>query len=175
MEWNRRVDLPLHPPKASIPITCDQWNISQTRNKDIVFYVLYGGDTALVQTMIEHMIERLHRITNSNTLSVVHAIMLNNQKPGPDWHKALWILLMNTDMKMKEVIVNPQDKKLMRECFNNDEQTTRVLSTLTSIDPAKARRFWVDLQEDTVPRWMENEAMTVSDLVKRVKDLYLNS
>lgn len=175
MVFKKGADLPLHPPKASMPITCGQWKMSQNRNRDIIFYVLYGGDTALVRGMILHMIGRLHSITNCDTLSAVHAHAMNNQGAGGSWLKALWILLMNVDMKTKEVIVNPQDRKLVRECFNNDEETARLLSSLTSIDPAKARRFWVDLQEDTIPRWMENEVMTPSDLVSRVKDLYLNS
>lgn len=128
--------------------------------------------------MVDAMVSRLHRITSSSSLAPMHQ-RVHMPCSGSDHIKCAWLLLLNVDMATKELLLEPSDP--VRQCaalgLTRDQasRVPRMLSMMRGVDAGKARRFFCDLREDLVPRWLENEVLGPSDLVRQAMALYLNS
>lgn len=166
--------LPLHPPKTSIPMTCvgeygQQFGTGA--NFDLVFHVLYLPSSELLYSFVEIMANRLAVITSSDSILTVLPCVDPSKETGLDILLGAWILMMNVDMQMKQLIVNPS-LLANQKAFGC---RAAILRSLKPIDTEKAKRFFTDLSTTTIPQWLQNELLTPSDLVRRVKALYLNS
>lgn len=170
--------LPLQPLKVSIPMTCSKTMLSSQH--DVVFNVLYGSHMPLLHGMVKAMALRLNAITGTEHLSPVLR-MISGAAVGPDVLRAVWILLLNVDMRVKELIVDPCNRKYQRNALQVAgvdmlaAEHYAVLSGMLKMDHGKARRFLTDLHDDLIPRWLQNEAMDVSNLVRLATGLYLDS
>lgn len=172
--------LPLHPPRTSIPMTCVG---SAGQQFDLVFHVLYTPNRELTCAFVRTMATRLAAMTNADAiLSLLPCI---GEEAGIDTVQAAWILLMNVDMQMKQLIVDPAllaNRKAFACSAEDNAQTWSegggwgsILRSIGPVDKGKAKRFFVDLSVTTIPQWLQNELRTSSDLVRTVKALYLNS
>ena len=166
-----RALIPLHPPRTSIPMTCAGSN----GQHDLVFHMLYIPSTQLLYALVETMAHRLAVITSTDYILSVLPCIHPASGAGLDMLLTAWILMMNVDMQMKQLIVNPLLLANRKSFGINDATQCAHLSNMKMIDKEKAKRFLTDLSNITIPRWMQNELRTNSDLVRSVKALYLNS
>lgn len=143
--------------------------------KDIVFQVLYCADHDLIMGMVLAMAERLQKVTASEYLEPL-LLRLRSTPPSLDLMRAAWILLMNVDMPTKESIVGSP-----KACPTQDlphpvqRDPIQPYKGIPKVPPAKARLFFIDIRNEVIPRWLENQMLNTSDLVRLVRQSYLNS
>lgn len=156
-------------------MTCEGLRSGQ---HDLVFHTFYGHDSGLLHRMIGAMADRLHTVADSDALRPL-LDDLANKRVGIDVVRAVWVLLLNVDMRTKELVLAPQDPRRVAAAIpplpSGDPGAEAALQRMIGMDAGKARRFFVDLHDDLVPRWLENETLVPADLVRHATDLYLNS
>ena len=100
--------------------------------------------------------------------------------------RATWILLFNVDMRMKELALAPCDQHCVAKAIPPLPVTGNggkpvppgpeyALRAMVGVNHAKARRFYMDLHNDVVPQWLENQILGPTELVRLVTSSYLNS
>jgi len=98
----------------------------------------------------------MHEIT-SNAFTAGMKRQLDTKQTTLSLLKALFFLLLNVDMNMKELVVNTR------------------MQQIDNMSKDKAKRFFMDLRNITVPNWIKNPDMDVNDFLSAVNELYLNS
>lgn len=162
----------------SIPMTC---GVSLPGGQhDIVFHVLCGGNKSLVMGMVECMAHRLGSLSETSHLNLIVEKLRNDYTT--ELAKATWILLLNVDMKIKELLMEPTNARRQKACLTYAGQDPSAfpaiqasLSLMTPMEKGKAARFLMDLHTDLIPKWLQNEVCDCSDLVRQTMSLYLNS
>ena len=150
---------------------------------DVIFHVLYGENRGLMTHTITAMANRLYAMTESEQLQETMSVFLQSWNTIPIVKmQALWIVLFNVDIPMKEYILDPANTKSFRSAMNitdakvNIEKHPAVLMMRSlPLYRAKAIRFLTDLHNEGVPKWMQNEAINATDLVTTTKEIYLNA
>lgn len=104
---------------------------------------------------------------------MVCKVVEEGPKVGIDKIRALFFLILNVDMPIKEYICDPHNKDLYAAAVGirveevDEKHSYSVLGT-KPIEKEKARRFMLELN-DLVRAWLSNEALNHSDLVAKVK------
>lgn len=143
--------------------------------RDIVFHVLYGADHDLIMGMVLAMAARLQGATDSVYLEPL-LLRLRSSPPSLDLMRAAWILLMNVDMPTKESIVGSARARQPRKPSHpGGGGSTELCKGIPQVPPGKARLFFIEIRNEVIPRWLENQMLNTSDLVRLVRQSYLNS
>jgi hypothetical protein len=150
---------------------------------DVIFHVLYGENRCIMTQTITAMANRLYSMTESEQLQQTMSVFLQSWNTIPIVKmQALWIVLFNVDIPMKEYILDPANTNSFRLAMNitdpkvDIEKHPAVLMMRSlPLNRAKAIRFLTDLHDDGVPKWMQNEAINAADLVMTTKEIYLNA
>lgn len=179
----------MHPDSFSAPMTCAAAagasaaaGALQGRH-DLLFHVIYGHDPGLIAEFVLAGAARLHSLTGCPELEVVAAAVSSGAggAVGMDTLRALFFLVLNVDMPIKEYICSPGDRGLYATAVGVPRDSPRleamhsysVLGTRPMERP-RARRFMLELG-GLVRAWLSNEALTPSDLMDKVKEEYLVS
>jgi hypothetical protein len=162
---------------------------SSVHRHDIVFHVIYGSDAGMVVDFIRAGAGRLHSLTGCRELeSMVECIsskVADVLRPGAglgmDVLRALFFLILNVDMPIKEYICSPSDRGLYAvavglPAYSPSIEMMHSFSMLGTrpMGDERARRFMMELGV-LVRGWLSNEGLTPSDLVEAIKQEYLVS
>lgn len=159
---------------------------SSAQRHDIVFHAIYGADAGMLVDFIRAGAGRLHSITGCKELERMVACVsskLDGSRLGAglgmDVLRALFFLVLNVDMPIKEHICDPRDRALYATAVGlpaDSPQIERMHSYAMvgtrAMGHDKARRFMLELSR-LVRAWLSNEALTPSDLVGAIKQEYL--
>lgn len=182
----------------SIPTTCEADRatsqsqastalLQQHNAHDILFHVIFGHDLDTITEFVHASSVRLYTIVKCDFLaSMMDNVMLagrsggNTRATSADTLKALFFLLLNVDMVLKEYVCNPCSKpcfaaamNVKPSCEGVDRMHAWSMVGTRRIQPAKARGFFKVLHDRVVKKWMQDERLTPTDLVRMVKDEYL--
>lgn len=156
----------------------------QTHAHDIVFHVIYGGDEVMIIDFIRGGASRLHAITGCQEIEVMlERVMRERGALGMDTLRALFFVVLNVDMPLKEYICAPGDRTLYAVALGlaagtsaeaMEKRHSYSMVGTKPIERAKARRFMLELG-DIIRAWLSNEALSASDLVAKVREEYLVS
>jgi hypothetical protein len=165
----------------SMPTTCNTIMVPGGQH-DVVFHMLYGSNTGLSLAMVRAMANRLNKISKTTHLSPILKSLSDDTAPAADLIRGVWILLLNVDMRTKELLLEPTQKGVQRLALSFEgadkeslERSCASLAMMKPMDKGKAARFLMDLHTELVPWWLQNEALCCQDLVRGATSLYLNS
>lgn len=135
----------------------------------------------MVADFIRGGASRLYSLTGYEKLpQMIAQVNSKGIELGMDKLRALFFLILNVDMPLKEYICSPGDKNLyaIALAVKPDETLEKRHSySMVGTKPMskeKARRFMLELR-DLVNAWLSNEALTCYDLVSKIKEEYLVS
>jgi hypothetical protein len=83
---------------------------------DVLFHVIYGGDDAMIIDFVRGGASRLHSITGCSELEdMMREVLASSQnhdyhRLGMDTLRALFFLIANVDMPIKEYLCAPGDR-----------------------------------------------------------------
>lgn len=96
---------------------------------------------------------------------------------GMDAVKALFFMLLNYDMPMKEYMIEPGDARKFAAAMNMKLQDSKKLHACSMLGvqplPAERARLFYPALREVVKDWMGMEALNATDLVKRIREEYL--
>lgn len=180
---------------------------ASTHTRDILFHVIYGNDEKMIVDFIragasrlviiiiirliaDYEVEiktattrRLYSITGCEDLNkMVGEIVNRTEEVGINKLRALFFIVLNMDMPLKEYICEPNDVKLYSVAMGLPSSSKNDVSLMHSysmigtkkMEPPKAKRFMLELR-DSINSWLANERLTCSDLVTKIKEEYLVS
>jgi hypothetical protein len=170
-------DIPLHPVSISIPMTCTHGR------HDMLFHLVYGMDNKKVMIdFITAASERLYSLTeNAMLLETITVVLENPETVSLQQVRALFFLLLNVDMPLKEYICCTQDKSLLATALNIVDVSTvtekhaYVMTGAKLPDTRKLESFFGKLRHEVVPNWLQNEGLTLNDFVDTVREEYVIS
>ena len=158
---------PLHKGMTSRPTICRQTTevsvkdnmlpmygkVRQQVSHDCVHLILYGVHSKLTKFLVQQCLSGLSRAPD-----MVEPVqeMLQMCGQGIDFERAVFLLLLNIDMEMKEII-----------CRGFPAENIK------GIVKEKAASFLHQLNEKVVPAWQGNEFKNVNDLVEAARAAYL--
>lgn len=177
---------PLQPDSFSAPMICASGVQSSVHRHDIIFHVIYGSDAGMIVDFIRAGAGRLHSITGCTELERMVSCVSSKLDGarlgaglGMDVLRALFFLVLNVDMPIKEYICNPRDMALYATAVGlrpDSPQIERMHSyAMLGTKPMgteRARGFMLELG-GLVRAWLSNEALTPPDLVNAIKQEYL--
>jgi hypothetical protein len=149
---------------------------------DVVFGVLYGANRFMMVQTITAMANRLFAMTSSTPLQeMVEELLAEWQTICITRMQAVWVLLFNVDLPMKEYIMSPGNANVFKKTMGLDpaqectQHPMRAMMRCQPLSPGKARRFITDLHAECIPNWIQNEMMGPLHLVTASRDIYLNA
>jgi hypothetical protein len=125
--------------------------------------------------------QRLFSLTNNQMLSeTIFHVMNTPQSVSLQQSRALFFLLLNVDMTMKEYISNTCDRDLLAKALNIPlseiaSKQSYVMTGSHKADKAKLHSFFLKLSHDIIPSWMQNQGLTFNDLVETIREEYIIS
>lgn len=137
----------------SIPTTC------QAHNKDVIFHVLYGGNRALAWNLIEECAINIAREYPSDGVRDALQRLRPSEQDSMDKLRVKLFMLLNEDEKMRKTITEP----------------FKHVSYIKPLPIQKARRLYDDLYDSALPRFVQNESVTLRDFVDELRGIYLRS
>jgi hypothetical protein len=155
---------------------------ASSHKHDILFHVIYGNDEKMIVDFIRAGASRLYSLTGCDELNkMVGEIVYNTSQVGINKIRALFFIILNVDMPLKEYICEPNSLDLYAIALgipknSNDINLMHSYSMIGTkpMDHGKARRFMLELG-DIIRSWLSNETLTLSDLATKVKEEYLVS
>jgi len=158
---------PLHRGMTSRPIICRESKTVSVRDDepaqytkmrhdltyDSIHLILYGAHSKLTNFLVKQCIHGLSR-SSGMTESLQNMLKMCDQ--GLDFERAVFLLLLNIDMEMKETI-----------CKGFPSENIKGLAK------EKAASFLQELNIKVVPAWQGNEFKNVNDLVEAARNAYL--
>lgn len=175
---------------------CNPQQLCAHQRRDLFFHVLFGDDVGTIAELICCMAQRAYLLTECDDLRCIQNVLDDPYGVGRDTLKALFILLANMDMPVKEYACNPGSVEKLRAALNWDAKTAlrgknrqareeaqagiaaRELAYanlgISALQAERARVFYDSLR-DVVSRWMSTECDSVAKLVKDVREEYLVS
>ena len=117
----------------SIPMTCP---------KDMVFQVLYGPNLSLPAFYVNQSMDRLRAPWKKDVYE-------------PDICRALFFLLLDRDMALKEALLKGIPK------FGVEPLSER-----------KAENFFLSLREEVIEPWLSDERVPTTGLIDKISFLY---
>lgn len=169
-----------HQPSAAVIHT-----ESQIHMHDVIFHVIFGSDVAGTLELVQASAVRVHSITHCPFLA---GMMQRMTVESTDEVKALFFLLLNVDMVLKEYICKPGCVKTFSSAMNIKKSTENSMHQqklekmhawsmmgMRGLDPAKGTRFFTVLHYSLVKTWLQDERLVARDLLQMVKTEYLVS
>lgn len=158
-------DLPLHPAKVSIPMTCQPKRpcrpISSEPHNDWMCYILYHDDVSFLRQIIATSVKAIARSHNSSpSLDVPLEWFMDTQSDSPHMLRAKLIVLLD------------QDETTRREFTAFQSETCRLRRPLP---PLKADRFYEQLHVTVIPQWICNERVSLDTFIDNARMAYLIS
>jgi len=126
-------NVPLQPCSTSSPMTCA---------KDMVFHVLYGADRSLTTFYVHQSMDRL-------------GATWEKQPYEPDVARALFFLLLDRDMALKEAAL-------------------KGIPSL-GVEPMgerKAENLFLSLREEVIEPWLTDERVGLGQFIDKAASLY---
>ncbi len=130
-------------------------------SKDILWHVLYDTDIDLVRDITLPAARRAEA-SSSGTSEIVEYTQLSQ---GITASRALFFVVLNVDETLRANICS-QD-------FCSSVWTAHGCPA--PLQPHKATRFFLDVQDACIHPWMRNEQCSAAELVDSVRELYLCS
>jgi hypothetical protein len=93
--------------------------------------------------------------------------------------RAMFFLLLNVDMTLKEYVSDTQNKQRLAAALNlatTSEVTCKhayVMTGAKTSDPPKLESFFTKLSHEIVPKWLQNESLTTNDFVHTIREEYV--
>ena len=136
------------PGPAAAPLRLQQY-------PDLVHFALWGGQGDLLLRLCRLSV---HNLQQSGKSAEVLERMLRRAAMGLQYARAVFFLLLNIDIVMKQDVVKGVPSLNM-----------------SGLHGARAPGFFQTLQDDVVPAWQRNEFETTETLLCAVKRAYLAS
>lgn len=132
-----------------MPITCP------TQRKDVLFYVLYGGNQDYVARLIEESV--LNIAAEYPCEGVTSALQLMRPAPTDSLHalQIKFFALLNEDETMRRRLAEAKSHLIVGLC------------------PHKAERFYDALSDELMPAWVKDERISHAAFVDRLRSAYL--
>jgi len=127
-------------------------HVRQEEAHDCIHLILYGVHSNITNFLVQACIRGLSRSVKADSLHE----MLKTCGQGIDFERAVFLLLLNIDMEMKETI-----------CRGFPNENIKGLAN------EKAASFLHQLSDKVVPAWQGNEFKNVNDLVEAARAAYL--
>jgi hypothetical protein len=127
--------------------------VNHTAPYDCVHLILYGEHTHLTQFLVQQCIGGLSK---SRDMAEALQEMLRVCGQGLDFDRAVFLLLLNVNMEMKETI-----------CRGFASENIKGLAK------EKAASFLQQLTDNVIPAWQGNEFKSVHELVEAARSAYL--
>jgi hypothetical protein len=143
--------------------------------------MVYGDNRAVTMEFIYACAQRLYSLTQNKMLSeTIFRVMNTPESVSLQQSRALFFLLLNVDMPLKEYICDTSDKNLLAKALNIPltdvaSKQSYVMTGAHKADQPKLRSFFLKLSHEIVPSWMQNQGLTFSDLVETIKEEYIIS
>jgi hypothetical protein len=143
--------------------------------------MVYGDNREIMMELIHASAQRLYSLTNNTMLSeTIFRLMNTQQSVSLQQSRALFFLLLNVDMPLKEYICETSNKNLLANTLNiplSDvvSKKSYVMTGAQQADVKKLQSFFSKLSHDIVPNWMQNQGLTFHDLVETIKEEYIIS
>lgn len=169
----RQKNAPLFLLNTSIPMTC------AFGRHEFIFHICYGDNRMSMIELISASAERMNSLVPVQELSDTVRDLREN--PG-GWAieriRALFFLLLNVDIQLKEYLCNTSDKELLAATLNVNvadlpNTSTHEMTGSAQADKETLRRFFADLNKNIVPEWLQCEAKKPSELAREVQQCYI--
>jgi hypothetical protein len=147
----------------------------------MLFHMVYGDNRLVIMEFIHASAQRLYSLTSNEKLSetIFHA-MNTSESMSLQKSRALFFLLLNVDMPIKEYLADTCDKGLLAKALNTPlsdiaSRQSYVMIGAHTADKAKLHSFFLKLSHDIIPNWMQNQGLTFNDLVDTIREEYIIS
>lgn len=153
---------------------------------DVIFHIIFGADVAGTMELVQASAMRIHSITHCPFLAGM--VQQMTAKRNADDVKALFFLLLNVDMVLKEYVCKPGCIKAFSAAMNIRKKGTDAAARaqlekmhawsmmgMRALDPAKGTRFFTVLNGSLVKMWLQDERLLARDLLQMVRSEYLVS
>jgi hypothetical protein len=147
---------------------------------EFLFHVLYGESTDIIIEFIIGSAQRLYSLTDNTVLRG----MVQEMVVSRDWSlqklRALFFLLLNVDMQLKDYICDTGNPKLLAIALGvpldtiGSHKSSAMVGAMQA-NPLKLSRFLRALSLDIVPAWCQNQTLTAMDLVGVITEEYVVS
>jgi hypothetical protein len=143
--------------------------------------MVYGDNREVMMEFIHASAQRLYSLTNNKLLSeTIFQAMHTPQAVSLQQWRALFFLLLNVDMQMKEYICDTSQRALLALALNIPltditSKHSYVMIGAYKSDPQKLQSFFLKLSHEIVPNWLQNQGLTFNDLVDTVREEYIIS
>jgi hypothetical protein len=147
----------------------------------MLFHIVYGENTEIMMEFIHASTQRLYSLTEHQLLVDKVSLMLTNPTSvSLQQTRAMFFLLLNVDMPIKEYICNTQDRSLLAAALNiplTDVKNKKsyVMTGAKNADAKKLESFFTRMHGEIIPMWMQNQALSCNDLVNTIKEEYIIS
>jgi hypothetical protein len=126
--------------------------------------------------------QRQYSLTDNTSLSEMMGRMLQHpQMVSLQDSRAMFFLLLNVDMPLKEYVCDTQNKERLAVALNLttvSEATGKHAYAMTGArtpDCPKLESFFVKLSSDIVPKWLQNQSLSINDFVHTIRNEYIVS
>ena len=125
--------------------------------QDVVFHILYGGNSAYISSLIEECVVNIAAEYPSEGVRESLQSLRPNAWDSPDRLCVKFFVLLNEDEKM-------------RTNFSNVKS-----SIMASLCHHKAERFYDELNDFVLPAWIKDERIDLNKMVDMLREVYLHS
>ena len=154
----------MHPDSVSIPMTCAPTtgpvSLGDGVHNDWMAYILYHDDAPLLRQVIGSAVASLGVSMKCMPLPDTLAWFGSTQGDSMDMLRAKLVVLLD------------QDERTRRDFTTFRSDTCRLRQPLP---PLKADRFYGQLHDEVIPKWICNEDVALETFVDDVRMAYLIS
>jgi hypothetical protein len=145
----------------------------------MLFHIVYGEDKEILMELIYASSQRIFSLTCNKMLNqTVEDIFKSSAPPSLQKLRALFFILLNIDIQLKEYVCDTSNRKLFSEALNTPpcDITSKKCYVLTGTrtgDAKKLSSFFIVLKNEIIPNWLQDQELTVSDLVNAIREQYI--
>ena len=169
---------PLHPDRMSIPTICV--NKGKYKRHEFLFHICYGDENRnQIIALILPSIQRFYSLVKVDELLVLaQDLVAHPHKWSNDRLRALFFLLLNVDMELKDFVSDVSREELLSNAMNLRGEMVKNHELLemcgsAQASPEKLRSFFTKLHAEIVPGWTQNQYLTCSDLARQIQQAYI--
>jgi hypothetical protein len=141
--------------------------------------MVYGDNREVMIEFIHASAQRMYSLTQNKQLSdtMFHAIQ-NPTVVSLQQYRALFFLLLNVDMQMKEYVCDTVDANLLAIALNIPPVEIRskqsyVMTGARKPSALKLESFFHKLSREIVPNWLQNQGAILDDLINTIREEYI--
>jgi hypothetical protein len=149
---------------------------------EMLFHLVYGENKDILMEFIFAAAQRQYSLTENISISeTVRRMVENPELVSLQQYRGMFFLLLNIDMPLKEYVCDTQNRELLAAALNltNTPETNGkhayVMTGTKQAEPLKLENFFGTLSTQIVPNWLQNEGLTISDLVNTIREEYVVS